>query len=99
MFTCQINYHDIHTRLFMRLAALMDREDLCLGPPVFHPDIGVISQLCGMCPSNAGGQSIFVHIGDDRWHVSYDDGEDSATLNGDEISKWYNGDYGDSAGL
>ena len=94
-FTCQVNYSEDHTNLFMALAAHMDDKDLCLGPPIFHPETGYISQLAGMCPGNAGSQSLFVHLGDGKWHCSYDDGDNTATLFWYEISKWYTGDFPD----
>ena len=98
MQTCQINYDPIATAMFMRLATLMDDKDLCLGPPVFHDETGIITQLVGMCPMASGGISTFKHLGKDQWHCSYDDGEDTATLPGTEIHKWFNGNYGESAG-
>lgn len=94
---CQINYSKAHTKMFIRLANLMDNQDLCLGPPVFHPEEDVITQLAGMCPMSSGGISTFLHLGEDQWQCRYDDGEDTAVLAGRDIHKWYSGDYGDSA--
>lgn len=90
---CQINYNPVHTRMFARLAQLMLREDLCLGPPVFHRDTGKISQLQGMSPACGGGTNIFTHLGKDQWRCTYDDGDDTTILGGNWIHKWFSGEY------
>lgn len=89
---CQINYNPELARMFARLAQNMVNDDLMAGPPRVVNKTTIV-QLVAMCPQTSGSESTFIHLGNDIWHVSYDDGEDSAELPGPEIHRWFTGDY------
>ena len=93
MHVAQINYNADHAKMFVQAANLMLRQDLVAGPPAYNPTTGAITQLIGQCSMTSGSLCTYMPMGEEKWHISYDDGEDTALLHRDDLHKWFSGDY------